>query len=108
MSTSISQIEFFKELLDVVPELQVRKMFGEYGLYSGYNTERKFFGLICDNKLFLKATNSLKDMVVDDGIRPYEGAGNGYLHIDESDLEEEVKLKALVIAALDFTPKPKK
>jgi TfoX/Sxy family transcriptional regulator of competence genes len=108
MSTSPSQIEYFKELLFFVPELEARKMFGEYGLYTGYDNERKFFALICDSKLFLKATDSLKKLVVDDGVKAYDAPNVPYLHIDENDLEDQEKLKTFVTAALDFVPKPKK
>jgi TfoX/Sxy family transcriptional regulator of competence genes len=107
MSTSASQIEYFKELLSFIPELEFRKMFGEYGIYTGYDNERKFFALICDSKLFLKATDSLKKIVVDYGVKAYDAPNVPYLHINENDLEDQEKLKTYVTAALDFTPKPK-
>jgi TfoX/Sxy family transcriptional regulator of competence genes len=35
MSTSTSQFEFIFDQLSFVPKLRSRKMFGEYGIYSG-------------------------------------------------------------------------
>lgn len=108
MPTSQSQVDYFREILAFVPELQVRKMFGEWGLYTGLDADKKFFGMICDSRLFLKATPSLQLLITDDGLRAYEGAGNGYYHIDESNLEDGAKLVKLIQAAFDFVPPVKK
>jgi TfoX/Sxy family transcriptional regulator of competence genes len=40
-------------------EITSRKMFGEYGIYS----DGKIFGLICDNKLFIKPTQAGRELV---------------------------------------------
>lgn len=104
MSTTQSQFEFMFDQLSFVSELRSRKMFGEYGVYSG----DKFFALICKDKLFLKSTPSLKLLLEDEGIRAYEGASDLYYHIPEEFLEDLDSLKPLVIASLDFVPKPKK
>jgi TfoX/Sxy family transcriptional regulator of competence genes len=79
-------------------------MFGEYGIYSG----DKFFGLICNDSLFLKSTPALRLLLSDDGVRPYVGASDGYFHIPDTELEEPEILKKYVIASLDFISKPKK
>lgn len=50
-------------------------MFGEYGVYA----DGKIFGLICDNKLFVKPTISGREFignVVE--APPYEGAKPGF------------------------------
>jgi TfoX/Sxy family transcriptional regulator of competence genes len=89
MPTSQNQIDFISEQLYFVPDFYAKKMFGEYGLYSGYDTEKKFFALVCNSKLFLRATDSLKLILPDDGQRAYETATDGYYHVDENYLEDE-------------------
>ncbi len=51
--------------------ITAKKMFGEYALYSG----EKLFGLICDNKLFIKPTESGR-VFIGNVIEapPYKGA----------------------------------
>lgn len=102
--TTPEQLNFYVEILSKhEDDITSRKMFGEYGLYK----QDKFFGLICQNKLFLKATEELQKLLQDDGVRPYEGAGSGYYHIPEELIETE-KMKKLITASLDFVPKKKK
>lgn len=103
MSTSKSQINFILDQLKFVPEIRTRKMFGEYGLYA----ENKFFGMVCEEKLFLKSTESLRLLIKDDGQRAYPGASDGYYHIDYEYIENPKALKKIVLASLDFVPKPK-
>lgn len=52
MATSQSTTEFILDQLSSVPNVRVRKMFGEYALYCG----DKVVGLICDDQLFVKTT----------------------------------------------------
>jgi TfoX/Sxy family transcriptional regulator of competence genes len=104
MSTTISQFEFIFDQLSFVSQLRSRKMFGEYEIYSG----DKFFALVCNDSLFLKVTPALRSILIDDGIRPYGGATDGYFHIPDIELEDLDILKKYVTASLDFIPKPKK
>lgn len=103
MTTSQSQLDFLIETIGKHQEVTAKKMFGEYGLYQS----KKFFGMVCDNRLFLKATEDLKQLLTDDSIRPYEGAGQGYYHVPEELIEDEKQLLPLLNASLNFVPKPK-
>jgi|688.fasta_scaffold33669_4 TfoX/Sxy family transcriptional regulator of competence genes len=105
MASSQSQVDFLIEQLSKYqPNIRYKKMFGEYGLYQ----DEKFFGMICDNKLFLKSTDDLKKILFDDKTRPYEGAGMGYYHIPEAHIEDEKLLQSYLKASLNFVPKLKK
>ena len=77
-------------------------MFGEYGLYFG----NKLFGLVCDNKLFIKPTQSgreyIKDIVE---ASPYPGAKPSFL-IEER-LDDREWLKTLIKITVDELPEPK-
>lgn len=82
-----------------------KKMFVEYGIYSN----QKIVGLICDNKLFIKPTNSGRDFIENIIIKlPYEGVKPYFLiedKIEDSDwLSELVRITGTESPA----PKPKK
>ena len=76
MASEINFVEFVLEQIKNSGEITAKKMFGEYGIYS----DGKLFGLICDNKLFIKPTNSGRKFignVVE--APPYEGAKPSFL-----------------------------
>jgi len=82
-----------------------RKMFGEYGLYSG----TKFFAVICDDRLFVKPTAPGRDYIGDVvEAPPYPGAKSYFLIEDRIDdgpwLSELVRITAGALPE----PKPKK
>lgn len=74
-----SDQEFVDHVVDQFDDdcaVRARKMFGEYGLYSG----DVFFGVICDNRLFFKPTEGGRAFignVVE--APPYPGAKNSFL-----------------------------
>jgi TfoX/Sxy family transcriptional regulator of competence genes len=91
MSTTQSQLDYILDQLSFLPQLEAKKMFGEYGLYcSG-----KYFALVCDNKLFLKTSKDLVQKIGDDGLRAYAGSKNS-LHVPEELLEDKDYLKTIV------------
>lgn len=80
MASKINFIDFVLEQIKNSGEITATKMFGEYGIYS----DGKLFGLICDNKLFIKPTNSGRKFignVVE--APPYEGAKPSFLIEDK-------------------------
>ena len=58
-------VEFVVGQIENAGEIITKSMFGEYGLFS----DKKIFALICDNKLFIKPTESgrlfIKDIAID-------------------------------------------
>ncbi len=99
-----SDQKFIDFILDQVgsPQVTYKKMFGEYGLYLN----DKLFGLVCDNKLFIKPTQSgrayIKDVVE---AAPYPGAKPSFL-IEEK-LEDRDWLKKLITLTANELPEPK-
>jgi TfoX/Sxy family transcriptional regulator of competence genes len=91
MSTSPSYIDFIRDQFSFLPDFRIKKMFGEYGIYAGV----RFFGVVCDDKLFLKKTSYLVETVGDDGLRAYEGSKNT-IHISQEIVDDREKLKELV------------
>jgi TfoX/Sxy family transcriptional regulator of competence genes len=107
MATSQSTTEFILDQLSAVPNVRVRKMFGEYALYCA----DKVVALICNDQLFVKITPAGKTLVGDryaEGIA-YPGAKPSML-VSASDLDDHERLCDLIrvtTAALP-PPKPKK
>lgn len=79
-----------------------KKMFGEYGLYSG----GKMFGMVCDDRLFVKTTDGGRahiGEVVE--APPYPGAKPIFLIEDR--LEDGEWLSELVRITTRELPEPK-
>jgi len=100
-----SDQKFVDYILDQIGnsrEVTYKKMFGEYGLYFG----NKLFGLVCDNKLFIKPTlagRQLIENIVE--ASPYPGAKPSFL-ISEK-LDDRDWLKKLVRVTAKELPEPK-
>ena len=105
MASDQTFVDFIVDQIDNAGEISAKKMFGEYGLYSG----EKLFALICDNKLFIKPTQAGRAFIGDVvEAPPYPGAKPSFL-IEEK-VEDRTWLSELVrisVAELPV-PKPKK
>jgi len=105
MSSDKTFVNFVVDQIEHAGEITARMMFGEYVVYA----DGKLFGLICDNKLFIKPTNSGRAFigkVVE--APPYPGAKLCFLiedRIEDRDwLSELVRISVRELPA----PKPKK
>lgn len=105
MASDQTFVDFIVDQIENAGEISAKKMFGEYALYSG----EKLFGLICDNKLFIKPTQAGRAFIGDVvEAPPYPGAKPSFL-IEEK-VEDRGWLSELVrisVAELPM-PKPKK
>ena len=54
MSSDQNFVDFVIEQIQNAGKITAKKMFGEYGIYA----DEKIFGLICNNKLFIKPTQA--------------------------------------------------
>jgi len=82
-------------------EITTRKMFGDYGIYCN----GKIFGLICDDRFYLKPTDAGKALLRKVELRPpYEGAKD-YFYIE--DVDDHEYLSALVRVTYKALPEPK-
>ncbi|MCB0492661.1 MAG: TfoX/Sxy family protein [Cyclobacteriaceae bacterium] len=52
MATDKKFVEFVVDQIEKAGTITAKSMFGEYGIFS----DGKIFGLVCDNKLFIKPT----------------------------------------------------
>lgn len=102
MASDQKFVDFVVDHFNNVGTIEAKKMFGEFTLYA----DGKIFGLICDNKLFIKPTNAgrafIKDVVE---APPYPGAKNCFL-IEEK-IDDRDWLSALVRVSLTELPMPR-
>lgn len=105
MASDQSFVEYVADQIDTDCGVTWKKMFGEYGLFSA----GKMFGVICDNRLFIKPTaegRAYIGAVVE--APPYPGAKPSYLVEDRMDdgpwLSELVRITTAALPA----PKPRR
>ncbi|NJM54328.1 MAG: TfoX/Sxy family protein [Blastocatellia bacterium] len=102
MATDKKYVDFVLDQITNAGEIEAKKMFGEYGIYSN----GKLFGLICDNKLFIKPTQAGRDFIgAVNESPPYEGAKPSFL-IEEK-IEDSDWLSKLISISLKELPTPK-
>jgi TfoX/Sxy family transcriptional regulator of competence genes len=102
MASEQNFVDFVMEQIRDAGEVTAKKMFGEYGIYA----EGKLFGLICDNKLFIKPTISGREFIGNViEAPPYEGAKPIFLIEDK--VEDSDWLSELVRISLKELPSPK-
>jgi TfoX/Sxy family transcriptional regulator of competence genes len=95
-------VDFVVDQMKTAGDITAKKMFGEYALYA----DEKIFGLVCDNKLFIKPTNSGRAFignVVE--APPYKGAKPSFLIEDK--IEDSKWLSELVRVSVKELPAPK-
>lgn len=101
-----SDKEFVNFILDQIynaGEVTAKSMFGEYGIFS----DGKIFGLICDNKLFIKPTKAGREYITDlEEAPPYPGAKNSFFIEDK--IHDRDWLSQLVRITVAELPEPKK
>lgn len=90
MASSPDVVEYICFQLRHAGDISFKKMFGEYGLYC----DRKFFGLVCDNQLFVKMTEPGLSMLPEqEQGSPYPGARPHFLM---TELDDDQALSSLV------------
>lgn len=102
MASDQNFVNFIIDQIDNAGEITAKKMFGEYGIYS----DGKIFGLICDNKLFVKPTNVGRQFIGDVKEAPaYPGAKPSFLIEDK--IEDREWLSRLVRIIVEELPMQK-
>jgi TfoX/Sxy family transcriptional regulator of competence genes len=101
MASEQKFVDFIVDQIDLEGQITFKKMFGEYGLYCG----NKLFGLVCDDKLFIKPTLAGRTFIGDVvEVSPYMGAKPSFL-IEEK-LDDRDWLRKLVVLTTKELPEP--
>jgi TfoX/Sxy family transcriptional regulator of competence genes len=102
MASDKEFVDFVLDQIENAGEITAKKMFGEYGVFSN----GKIFALICDNKLFIKPTDSGRAFIQDVvEAPPYKGAKPSFLIEDK--IEDRDWLSELIRISLKELPEPK-
>lgn len=105
MASTTNFIEFIIAQIKSAGTISAKKMFGEYGIYA----DDKLFGLVCDDKLYIKPTSAGRDFIQDIvEAPPYPGAKPSFLIEDK--IHDANWLSQLVVLTIKELPlsKPKK
>lgn len=106
MGSKKQTADFVVDQLAPAGEIQAKRMFGEYGLYCN----GVFFGLICDDRVFVKPTAAGREFIGSpvEGI-PYPNARPHFLIDDQIDSGPWVcDLVRLTVQELADQTKPKR
>lgn len=101
MASNPDFVQYIVDQCSGAGNIESKKMFGDYGIYCN----GKIFGLICDNGFYLKPTESGRQLLRSEDMRPpYDGAK---LHFYIEDVDDRDYLSALVHATRAELPDPK-
>ena len=104
MASSSDFVQYIADQCGGAGEIVAKKMFGDYGIYC----DGKIFGLICDDRFYLKPTDEVRPLLRTIEMRlPYEGAKDYFYIADVDDRDYLSKLVRETCKALP-EPKPKK
>ena len=103
MGSDLSFVQFVVDQIDYSDEISYRKMFGEYAIYY----KGKVVALVCDNRLFVKPTESGR-LFIGDVVEapPYPGAKPSFLI--EEQFENREWFSELIRVTEKELPLPKK
>ena len=102
MASNSDFVQYIADQCGGAGEITTRKMFGDYGIYCN----GKIFGLICDDRFYVKPTEAGRQMLRAIEMRkPYDGAKD-YFYI--ADVDDRDYLSALVRETCRHLPEPKK
>ena len=101
MASSSDFVQYIADQCAGAGEIVAKKMFGDYGIYC----DGKIFGLICDDRLYIKPTEAGSALLKTiDQQPPYEGA-KLYFYI--ADVDDRDYLSSLVRETCKALPEPK-
>lgn len=101
MASNKDFVQYIAEQCANAGEITFKKMFGDYGIYCN----GKIFGLICDDRFFVKPTEAGRSLLRNVDMRPpYEGAKD-YFYI--FDVDDRDYISTLVSETCKDLPMPK-
>lgn len=102
MASNSDFVQYIAEQCSGAGEIVTKKMFGDYGIYCN----GKIFGLICDNRFYLKPTEIVRALLREVELRPPYVGAKDYFYI--ADVDDRDYLSALVSETCKALPEPKK
>jgi DNA transformation protein len=110
MAISEEYLEYLKELLEWLPQLRIKRMFGGAGLYS----EELFFAIAADAELYLKADKQSVEVYQKGGSEQFTYVAKGkvskmnFWSVPAEVLEDPDELHSWVCIALETALRARK
>lgn len=102
MACNADFVQYIADQCSGAGEIVTKKMFGDYGIYCN----GKLFGLICDDRFYLKPTEAARKLLRNVTLLPpYDGAKD-YFYI--ADVDDRDYLSEIVRETYNALPEPKK
>ena len=102
MASNADFVQYIADQCGGAGEIVTKKMFGDYGIYCN----GQIFGLICDDRFYLKPTEAVRSLLRKEELcPPYDGAKD-YFYI--ADVDDRDYLSSLVSETCKALPEPKK
>jgi TfoX/Sxy family transcriptional regulator of competence genes len=103
LASDLSYVEYVVDQIDPDCGASYKKMFGEFGLFSG----GKMFGMVCDNRLFVKPTEGGRGFIGEVvEASPYPGAKPIFLI--EGQVDDGAWLSELIRITVRELPAPRR
>ncbi len=102
MASTQEFVDFVVEQITDCGEISAKKMFGKYGIYA----DGKIFGLICNDKLYLKPTEAGRQFIGTPTEEPAYPGAKPYFLIEDK-IEDSAWLSELIRASLPELPAPR-
>lgn len=104
MATRPEVVERFHQALAPAGPVSIRKMFGEAAVYW----EDKVVALICDDRLFVKASPASSKYLGDEHLHPPYPGGKPALLVPEEREKDEEWLRQWLSETAEYVQPPKK
>lgn len=104
MASSKDFVQYVAEQCGGAGEIVTRKMFGDYGIYC----DGKIFGLICDDRFYLKPTEAVRPLLKTIDMRPPYNGAKDYFYIADVDDRDNISMLVRETCKALPEPKPKK
>ncbi|HEY9543740.1 TfoX/Sxy family protein [Prevotella sp.] len=101
MACNLDFVQYIADQCSGAGEIVFKKMFGEYGIYCN----GKIFGLICDDRFYLKPTEGAKKRLRTIDMQPPYNGAKDYFYI--ADVDDHDYLSMLVKETCKELPPPK-
>ena len=102
MASSEDIVQYIADQCGGAGEIVTKKMFGDYGIYC----DGKIFGLICDDRFYLKPTDAARALLRKVELCPPYERAKDYFYI--ADIDDRDYLSALVRETCKALPEGKK
>lgn len=102
MASNADFVQYIADQCDGAGEIVTKKMFGDYGIYCN----GKIFGLICDDRFYLKPTEVVRSLLRKEELCPPHDGAKDYFYI--ADVDDRDYLSSLVRETCKALPEPKK